>query len=386
MKKDRKIKLEKEKYRRLKEMPDFIADFIQHHENKFSIMTQISYIKCYTIFLEYLLELPEFKHRKSIRDITLEDLKVLTTRDIRHFLSYLTSYTKTFKRKDGMEVTQTFTNDDKGKSTKLAALHTLYNWFSKEGYDIEDITKHIEIKIKEKQDIKNSLNGKEIDRFVDIIINDVNIENERKLKFHKRLKFRDLTILLILAFTGIRISELVDLDISDINTEYGALIVTRKGESQQKLYIPDRIVSTIEEYIEQRKKVEDVPTEYKEALFLSSQKKRIHPRTVRYMLEKYKERAGIDIKVTPHTLRRSFAMRFYNDTGDIQLTADQLGHKTTETTRKFYAKPEEERRKRIMKNFDYRTEEDNDSLSSELQALAIATGQTVEEIKKKLGL
>lgn len=353
MKKDVIIKLEKEKERRLRELPDFIADFIVGMDAEKSIRTQIALAKDYTVFLEYLLTLPDFSNKTSISEFTIEDMNKLKERNIRDFLNYLTSYKKTFLKKNNKEYTQVFTNDQKGKARKLASLHSLWDWLIREEYVIKDITKKIEIKLTETKQIKNKLEAEDIDRFTETIINDVNVETQRGLKFHDRVKFRDLTMLLLLAFTGIRISELVQLDINDISIKDGAMIVIRKGGNQDKIYIPDEILSTLAKYIEKRKQVTNIEAEYKDALFLSSQKKRIDPRTVRYMINKYKKRAGIDIKVTPHTFRRSFAMKMYNLTGDIQLTADYLGHTTTETTRKFYAEPDEERKRKIMKEFRY---------------------------------
>lgn len=346
------IKLEIEKARRLRELPDIITDYIIGIESERGIRTQIAYIKDYTTFLEYLMELPKYKG-KTIMDFTKEDMEKISERDIRNFLNYLTSYEKTFKRTNGKEYTQTFSNDQKGKARKLSSLSSLWDWFLREGYVDKDITNNIDIRINETRKIKNKLEQEGIDIFVETIIEDVNIETERKRKFHERTKFRDLNILLLLAFTGIRISELVQLDIDEIDISEGAMIVIRKGGDQDKLYIPDEILSTISKYKEKRKSINLIEPEYRNALFLSSQNKRIHPRTVRYMLNKYQKRAGINMSVTPHTFRRSFAMKMYNLTGDIQLTADLLGHKTTETTRKFYAEADEERKKMTMKDFNY---------------------------------
>lgn len=353
MKKDVMIKLEKEKERRLRELPDFLADYIIGMNAEKSIRTQIALTKDYTVFLEYLIKLPLFDNKASITDFTIEDMNKLKERDIRDFLNHLTSYKKTFKRKDKSEYTQVFTNDQKGKARKMASLHSLWDWLIREEYVDKDITKKVDVKITETKKIKNKLDSEDIDKFTETIINDVNIETNRSLKFHKRVKFRDLNMLLLLAFTGIRISELVQLDLDDISIKDSAMIVIRKGGDQDKIYIPDEIIFTLAKYIEIRKQVLDIEAEYKNALFLSSQNRRIEPRTVRYMIDKYKKRAGIDIRVTPHTFRRSFAMKMYNLTADIQLTADYLGHVTSETTRKFYSEPEECRKKSIMVNFRY---------------------------------
>jgi len=256
-----------------------------------------------------------------------------------------------------------------------------------------------------KRKIKDKLDSEDIDKFVETILEDVNIETERGLKFHQRVKFRDLNIVLLLAFTGIRISELVQLDINDVSIKDGAMVVVRKGGDEDKIYLPDVILSTLQEFIQQRKTIDVTDTENKEALFLSLQGKRIDPRTVRQMLNKYKQRAGISMKVTPHTFRRTFAIRMYNETGDMQLTADYLGHKSVETTRGHYAEPEEDRKRKVMKNFNYDnisddlhseyaeaikevavTKQKDDVIESNLKELAKLTGRPLAQLKKELGL
>jgi integrase/recombinase XerC len=355
MKRDIETKLYQIRTHRLKQMPDFIADFIMSKQEKMSLNTQIAYIKDYTLFFEYLLTLPQFKRYDDITQFKVTDMGIeyISEKDIWHFLDYLTFYKKTFVRKDGKEYTQTFTNTKQGKARKLASLHTLYEYLGRK-YKIHDPTKFVEIEIKKKRQIKDRLDNDEINRFVDIIINDVNIENERKLKFHQRIKYRDLTILLLLAFTGIRISELVQLDINDISIKDEAMVVTRKGGNQEKLYVPEEIIPAMKEYISQRKLVLDVENEYKDALFLSNQKRRIDPKTVRYMLKKYAKRANIPITVTPHTLRRTFATKLLEIYGNIELVAQQLGHSSVETTRRFYADLTEETKRKAMKSFKYK--------------------------------
>ena len=355
MKRDIETKLYQTRANRLKQMPDFIADFIMSKQEKMSLNTQIAYIKDYTLFFEYLLTLPRFEGYKDISEFKVEDMGVeyINEKDIWHFLDHLTSYKKTFVRKDGKEYTQTFNNTKQGKARKLASLHTLYEYMGRK-FKIQDPTKFVEIEVNKKKQIKDRLDNEEVNRFVDIIINDVNIENERKLKFHQRTKYRDLTMLLLLAFTGIRIAELVQLDVTDLSIKDEAMVVTRKGGDQEKLFVPEEILPPIQEYIDQRKSVLDVDNEYKDALFLSNQKKRINPKTVRYMLDKYAKRAKINIKVTPHTFRRTFATKLLDIYGNIELVAQQLGHSSVETTRRFYADLTEETKRKAMKGFKYK--------------------------------
>nr|WP_276536723.1 tyrosine-type recombinase/integrase [Tissierella carlieri] len=251
-------------------------------------------------------------------------------------------------------VKQSYSNSQQGKNRKIATLRTLYSYLLRH-YGLTDPTKYINIKINEKVEIKNSLDGKEIDELVKIILSDLSGVSERQKLFHKKLKYRNANIILLLSYTGIRVSELVSLDIPDIDIDAGTFVITRKGGDQEIAYLPEEIIFHLRDYLEQRKSILDVNLPYRNALFLSNRKSRLSERQINTMLDKYASIVGLT-KVTPHTLRRSFGMALYNQTGDIQLTADSLGHSTTETTRRYYAKPNEERKKKILGKFAYSQE------------------------------
>lgn len=352
MKKDIEIKLNQELKNRLIGLPEVAIDFILSLSDKSSIRTQIAYSKDLRIFFLFLLNELRIADKKNIVDLEIDDIKDITEKDIRMFLDYLDYYTVEYESRAGKKVKQSFSNSREGKARKLATLHSFYNYITRRNRDIVDPTKYIDIKLNEKVDIKNTLTGGEIDRLVRIILEDLNLFDKRELKHHQKHKYRNATMILMLGYTGIRVSELVQLDINDINLKEKTFVVTRKGGDQERLYFPDEIVSTMSYYLEIRKSVKDIDSLNKDALFLSNRKQRISTRQVRNVLEKYGDKAELKY-ITPHTFRRSFGMALYNSTGDIQLTADILGHATTETTRKFYAKPTEERKKKVLKNFKY---------------------------------
>lgn len=352
MKKDIEIKLNQELQNRLVKLPEMAIDFILSLSDNSSIRTQIAYCKDLRIFFLFLLNELEISNKDNITELGLEDIKDISEKDIRMFLDYLNYYTVEYKSRIGKNIKQSFSNSREGKARKLATLHSFYDYITRDNKDIIDSTKHIDIKLNEKVDIKDTLTGEEIDRLVRVILEDLKMLDGRELKHHQKYKYRNATMILMLGYTGIRVSELVQLDINDVGLKEKAFIVTRKGGNQEKLYFPDEIVSTLSYYLEIRKTVNDIDNLNKSALFLSNRKQRISTRQVRNVLEKYGEKAELS-NITPHTFRRSFGMALYNSTGDIQLTADILGHATTETTRKFYAKPTEERKRKTLKNFSY---------------------------------
>lgn len=383
MKKEIEIKLREKLRKKMLSLPDFAVDFLYFLENSKEIRTRIEYAKDIALFLEFLIESQKCS-KENINQITEKDLEQLQERDILDFLDYLTRYKRTYIDPLGKKVVREFTNTNIGKSRKLATLHKLFDYLLRNKRISKDITKGVEIKIPSKVRINDRLTSEEIQLLFSTIMDDVKIGSQHELKFHEKVKFRDYIIILLLAYTGIRVSELVQLDIDDIHLDKKKIIVTRKGGNQQAITIPKRIIEDIEEYVMQRRLEEEKKAEKEPALFLSLHKKRIDPKTVRAMLEKYRKRSGIETKITPHVFRRTFGTNHYNTYHDMYLTAQILGHSTAETTRKFYADPSEERVARSMHDFDYENPA-NKKLESKLEKLAKKLGVSVEELMKELG-
>ena len=147
----------------------------------------------------------------------------------------------------------------------------------------------------------------------------------------------------LLLGTGMRVSECVGINIKDLDFKNNAVKVTRKGGNEVFLYYGDEVLEALTDYLEERlytvTKDENEP-----ALFLSGQGKRIGVRTVQNMVKKYAN--GVTLKkITPHKLRSTFGTNLYQETGDIYLVADVLGHADVNTTRKHYADIEDGRRR-----------------------------------------
>ena len=107
-------------------------------------------------------------------------------------------------------------------------------------------------------------------------------------------------------------------------------------------FLEDRLIE-LEDYLEERKTAV-TKDEKEDALFLSSQGKRINVRSVQNLVKKYS--SGVTVKnISPHKLRSTFGTNLYQETGDIYLVADALGHADVNTTRKHYAEVEEYRRR-----------------------------------------
>ena len=178
---------------------------------------------------------------------------------------------------------------------------------------------------------------------------------KKELEYHKKTKLRDVALLTLLLGTGIRVSECVGLDISDINFEVNGIKIRRKGGYEAIIYFGDEVETALLDYLEERNHI--IPAEgHEKALFLSLQNRRMAVRSVENLVKKYSSRVTTLKKITPHKLRSTYGTALYQESGDIYLVADVLGHKDVNTTRKHYAAQADERRRKAARMVHLREE------------------------------
>jgi site-specific recombinase XerD len=141
-----------------------------------------------------------------------------------------------------------------------------------------------------------------------------------------------------------RVSECVGINIKDIDFKNNAIKVVRKGGNEVFLYFGKEVQVALEDYLEERQHA-ITKEENEDALFLSSQGKRITVRAVQNLVKKYSSSITIK-KISPHKLRSTYGTNLYQETGDIYLVADALGHADVNTTRKHYAEIEDQKRRK----------------------------------------
>ena len=212
-------------------------------------------------------------------------------------------------------------------------------------------------KPKEKEIIRMNVN--EVHEFLKQIANNGSGLSERQQKYCEKTQYRDTAIIMLMLNTGIRVSECVGLDLVDINFKEHSFVVVRKGGSSATLYFGLEVENALKDYIDYER-AEYVPDDSEEkALFLSLKKQRISVRSVQVMVKKFSQIAVPGKKITPHKMRSTYGTALYQETGDIRLVADVLGHKDINTTAKHYAAMEEEHRKQAATITLYQNESDN---------------------------
>lgn len=157
-----------------------------------------------------------------------------------------------------------------------------------------------------------------------------------------------MAMLTLLLGTGIRVSECVGLNMSDVDFDNCSIRVVRKGGNEAVVYFGNEVEDALRDYLEQRKEI--IPLSgHEKALFLSMQNRRISVRAVENLVKKYASQVTTLKKITPHKLRSTYGTNLYKESGDIYLVASVLGHKDVNTTKRHYADMNEEA-KRAARN------------------------------------
>lgn len=146
------------------------------------------------------------------------------------------------------------------------------------------------------------------------------------------LGLRDKAILETLYSTGIRIKELVTLNLSSLDFFNGVISVIGKGNKERIVPIGSKAIEAINEYFKMR---ETLNLKDKEALFINNRGKRLSDRWIRKLINKYIIKLSINKKVSPHTLRHTFATHLLDRGADLRFVQELLGHTSLSTTQKY---------------------------------------------------
>jgi tyrosine recombinase XerC len=198
---------------------------------------------------------------------------------------------------------------------KLSALRSFFRFLSREGY----------IKINPIL----MLSSPKLDKYLPSFMTEEEVGKLIESAFAKTkddlLGLRDRAILEAFYSSGLRISELVGLNLDDIDFISGILKVRGKGKKERIVPIGETALLSIKKYLDHRKKQAD-------AVFLNNNSRRITTRGVGYIVVKYLHAAGIKPGVSAHTFRHSFATHLLNRGADLRTVQELLGHTNLSTT------------------------------------------------------
>ncbi len=334
-------------------LPIFCFSFFTGIQNTTSTLTRLNYAYDLRLFFEYLTTECETFRGLKYNSFGVTSLEKVTVDDIENFLSHISCYTSS----EG----KTLFNNETGKARKLASIRSFFKYYFNKGQLDANISAKVQMpKIHDKEIIR--LEVDEVVKILDAVENGDQLQGRAK-SFNKHTKLRDLAILTLFLGTGIRVSELVGLDITDVDFDTCSFIVTRKGGNRTILYFSEEVSNALRKYIDERKSLELVDNNIKDAnaLFLSLQKSRLSIRAVQNLVQKYSAIASPLKKISPHKLRSTYGTNLYRETQDIYVVADILGHKDINTTKKHYAAISDDIRRNAANKVQLRDKETNNN-------------------------
>lgn len=330
----------------LSELPDFVFRFIDYYYDGESVNTQLAFALDIKIFLNFLLVTKKFPY-DTLEEFSENDMEQISVDDLLEYKSYLKQYTLTYTDADGRPYSRTHRNSSFGINRKMSSLRSLFSYLYKTDKTSQNITLKVDMN-KLVQKIKKPLTLQETMRLMDVILNGEKYFKGRLLTEYLNRKKRDVALYLTYLGTGVRVSELVNLDVSDIDFETSSFTVTRKGGNEDEIFMPVQVENELLEYLEWRKE-QNYNTS---ALFVSRNGDRLTISSVEHNLKTYCLAAGITNKdkTRPHALRRTFACTLLEEGVDIKMVAELMGHKNIEVTHKFYAQYSSKAKKEIMRS------------------------------------
>ena len=246
-------------------------------------------------------------------------------RDLRYFQQYLENNRLTFATGSTNEIIRTYLDELKkqGKavstiSRNLAALKSFYQYLLKEQYLDADPASKIESPKLEKK-LPQVLSVQQ----VELLLKQPNINLPAGL--------RDKAMLELLYATGIRVSELITINVNDVNLELGYIKCFGRGAKERVVPLGSISSKCVSQYL-RKGRTALVRSKQEEAMFVNHHGRRLTRQGFWKIIKKYALEAHIEQKITPHTLRHSFATHLLENGADLRSVQEMLGHADISTT------------------------------------------------------
>ena len=307
-----KIDLETKADEVIDTLPDFSKKFFNNLKfTEKSSRTRLQYAYDMKRFFDFIGSSAGFKNININVCTAAEVLDKLELEDIQEFLN---KDQYSYKEQPNGTIKKT-PKSPAARARMISCLRSFYKFYARIGEIEKNTAELIDLPAIPDRNI-STMDKDQVARILDAISNTANMK-ENELAMHKKIEKRDFAIMMLFFGTGIRVSELVGIDISDIDFYNGSIAITRKGGDEDIVYFGPEVNDALLDYINNSRSVLEANDQDKDALFISSKHNRISVRNVETMIKKYAKRAGLNIKVTPHTLRRTYGTTLYEETNDI---------------------------------------------------------------------
>lgn len=328
----KKLKLRQKIQEIANELPEFTQEFFTYCSStkNYSMRTTLNYASDIRIFFRYLSKQNPIL-RGDMKNITLDFIDQLRPQDIQEYLKDIEIY-----EQNGTA----YANGECGKARKIASLRSFYKYYYSMGLIKNNPSSIISAPKMHKKNVVH-MDRSESDDLIKSMENQSGLTS-KQLLFSQKSYYRDLAIVTLLLGTGIRVSECVGINLSDINWKNRSIRILRKGGNESTVYFNEDVEQRLNDYIELERKS---PQEDSDALFISRNETRITVRSVQRMVKKYTQNAVPQKRITPHKMRSTYGTNLYLESNDIYLVADALGHSSLNVVQR-YADIGDERRQK----------------------------------------
>ncbi|MFD1737529.1 tyrosine recombinase XerS [Bacillus salitolerans] len=320
----------------LTHLPWYVEEYIDKKKRKLSSGSLLNYCHDYKIFFDWLIA--EGFYPGTSSEVPLETLEKITTQQVENFLSFLNYQ---------------LSNKDITVNRKLSSLKSLFNYLQNiaeteklEPYLKRNVMAKIEFNdvYENPETVANRMEGKillgdeyeSFRKFIETGYGDMFKTNTRLLNFYKINKERDTALVSLFLGSGLRLSEVVGLNLEDIDFNKCSARVIRKGNKEQYVYFSEQALLDLQKYLKIRIERYNIPKQTR-ALFISAPMgpkgttRRLSARAIEKIIEKYAKAFGKP-SLSVHKLRHSFATRYHAEINDVPKLRRQLGHSSIETT------------------------------------------------------
>ena len=347
---------QQEANRRMEEEIQYFPWFVQNYFRKksgdqYSSITLYEYAKEYRRFLNWLIQ-EGFSSAEKLSEITLEEFAALWPEDLEFYKAHLVKAPKILKEstKKRLEESEQALPLRQNVTVQrgVTALRSLFSYLN-EAIDRKTGKPYLEHnmmgKVANVKDNKTMAErGAAIEKklflddealdFLDFVEHRYieTLESRQAITAFKKNQVRDLAIIGLFLGTGMRLAELVNMNVQDLDLNAGEARVYRKGGKWDMVVISSIAIEYLTNYLNQRQQLYQ-PDENESALFLTRYRgkaKRIAGGAVEAMVGKYSE--AFKIKISPHKLRHSVATQLYSKTNSLVQVAEQLGQSGTSAT------------------------------------------------------
>ena len=341
-------------------LPPYCMKFFVAKADTLDPKTRLAYAGDLRTFFWFLIDtMPDKFPCNSIQEFPLEALNTLTSDEVAEYMAYLDNYRMpdpsgnfpTKKGLNGQPEIVTYHNSASGKKRKLAALKTFFKYMVTTHKLSNDPTVYAETpKLSKKEVI--AMSEKEEKKFREAVKTGKG-KSKRGQKFFEKYKNRDYAIVLIFLETGVRVSELCDMELYDLDFEQQRILVIRKGGNQGFVYFMRDALEVLQAYlnIERPQLVRDTEGKDKHKngpLFVSNRGTKISVARVEDIIKEYgRQVLPPNVKVSCHLLRKTCGSNIYNTTSDLALAQHALGHASPSTTEKYYVAFDPKRLERL---------------------------------------